>query len=32
MRLESQGLAHRAKGRYILDDGLKKKQLKAARG
>jgi hypothetical protein len=32
MRLESKGLAHRTKGRYVLDDGVKKKQLKAARG
>jgi hypothetical protein len=32
MRLEGQGLAHRAKGRYVLSDKLKKKQLKAARG
>jgi hypothetical protein len=32
MRLESQGLADRAKGRYVLSDSLKKKHLKAARG
>lgn len=32
MRLESQGLAHRAsKGRYVVSGKVKKKQLKLAR-
>jgi hypothetical protein len=32
VRLESQGLAHRApKGRYVVSNKVKKKQLKAAR-
>jgi hypothetical protein len=31
-RLEVQGLARKKKGRYLLSDKLKKKQMRAARG
>jgi hypothetical protein len=31
-RLEVQGLARKKKGRYLLSDRLKKKQMRAARG